>query len=74
MSCRVCVELEQFLNAAREADIPEMLVGLNERALRNRLQQREEKIERQQLLLSKHLKVCSEAESHPSTRNSRYID
>ena len=59
MSCRQCLELEQFLQSAMEPDLPNMLSGLNEKALRNRLQQREEKIDKQRMLLMKHQKACS---------------
>ena len=60
MSCRVCLELEQILKSALGVDTPEVLAGLSEKALRNRAQQREEKIAKQQLHLDKHLKVCSD--------------
>jgi hypothetical protein len=59
MPCRTCRELEQFLRSAEAPDAPKRLDGLTEKSLRNHLQQREENIERQRALLSKHQKTCS---------------
>ena len=59
MSCRTCLELEQFLRAAEEPESPELLVGLTERGLINRALQREEKIKEQRHLVEKHKMFCS---------------
>jgi len=58
MSCRTCLELEQFLRAAEEPDPPELLVGLTERGLINRALQREEKIKEQRHQVEKHKMLC----------------
>ena len=60
MPCRVRRDLEQFLASAEEADSPDLLSGLSERALVNRQLQKEEKISRQKLLLEKHQQACEE--------------
>ena len=60
MSCRNCIELEQFLHSANVPDAPESLVGLTEAALRNRKHQREERIQKLKGDLEKHRKVCTE--------------
>jgi hypothetical protein len=62
MSCRICIELEQFLHAAQVPDAPEALLGLNERGLTNLRLQREERIAMQQLAQDRHRKVCLEPE------------
>jgi hypothetical protein len=60
MPCRVCVELELYVVSAQKPDQPDMLKGLNDRALSNRIRQREEGIQKHQISLEKHRKVCGE--------------
>ena len=64
MSCRTCAELEQFLRSAEAPDFSERLVGLTEKSLRNHVQQRDEKIERQRSLLEKHKATCQADADH----------
>ena len=57
-SCRICVELDQFLHSAQQPDSPQSLVGLSEAAERNRLHQRQERIDRAQNAIERHKNVC----------------
>ena len=41
MNCRVCTELERFVQSAREPDDPKLLAGLSEAGRRNREHQRD---------------------------------
>ena len=56
--CRICVELDQFLHSAQQPDPPQSLVGLSEAAERNRLHQRQERIDRAQSAIERHKNVC----------------
>jgi hypothetical protein len=60
MPCRNCVELQQFLHSAVQPDSPELLVGLSEAAIRNRIKQKKEKIAKLQLDLERHKNSCLE--------------
>jgi len=60
MSCRNCIELDQFLRSALEPDAPEMLIGLSEAAIRNRAQQKQEKISKLRADIERHKASCLE--------------
>jgi hypothetical protein len=65
MSCRVCAELETYLNSARLPDPPSVLVGLTEAGTRNRQHQRQEREQKAEAVLLKHRKICPEAGGIP---------
>ena len=58
MSCRNCLELEQFLHSALEPDAPETLAGLSVAAIRNRTQQKQERITKLRADLERHKATC----------------
>lgn len=60
MICRTCIELESSLQTARQVVPPEILRGLTEAGERNRVQQKNEKVERLEGLLRKHRLTCQE--------------
>ena len=55
MLCRLCTELELFLQTAQQPDASAS--GLTEAGRRNRAQQREEKIQRAKLDIERHQKA-----------------
>jgi len=59
MLCRVCTELEEALAKTQRPDSPERLLGLNEAGLRNRTHQRQERVLKAELDLTKHKITCS---------------
>jgi hypothetical protein len=56
MTCRVCTELERFVQSAHEPDDPKFLAGLNEAGKRNRAHQYAEKLLKVELDLKRHRK------------------
>ena len=56
MTCRVCTELERFVQSALEPDDPKLLVGLSEAGKRNREHQYAERRLKVQLDLKRHRK------------------
>jgi hypothetical protein len=63
MTCRVCKDLERFVQAAREPDDPKFLVGLSEAGKRNREHQYAEKILKAELDLTRHRKSFHSSET-----------
>jgi hypothetical protein len=63
MTCRVCTELERFVQSAREPDDPKLLVGLNEAGKRNRERQYAEKLFKVELDLKRHMKSFHSSET-----------
>ena len=61
MTCRICTELERFVQSAREPDDPKFLAGLSEAGRRNREHQNAEKLLKVELDLKRHRKSF-----HPS--------
>lgn len=59
MPCRICTELERFLQSAQQPDAPDLLLGLTEAGKRNRDHQNKEKILKAQMNLAKHKKNCT---------------
>jgi hypothetical protein len=66
MTCKICVQLEEAVAAARRPDEPEMLLGLREAALRNYQRQKEERQLKTALDLEKHQRSCRERADSPS--------
>ena len=60
MACRICMEMERSLQTAQQPDAPEQLLGLTAAGMRNRAHQREERLSKMAVDLSKHKKVCQE--------------
>ena len=60
MSCRVCVLLQESVEAAQRPDTPAVLLGLTEAGLRNRAHQMEERQVKAELELEKHRRYCRE--------------
>ena len=60
MACRVCVQLEEAIKAARGPDAPDLLLGLTEAGLRNRARQKVERQVKAELDLERHRRHCRE--------------
>ncbi len=58
MGCRICIELEQFLQSAQRPESPDLLAGLSEAGKRNRIHQRQEKILKTEADIGRHKKSC----------------
>lgn len=58
MICRIGKELESSLHSAEEPDSPARKIGLTEAGERNRVQQKQERVERVRTLLLKHRAIC----------------
>jgi hypothetical protein len=63
MTCRVCTELERFVQSAREPDDSKLLAGLNEAGKRNRERQYAEKLLKVELDLKRHRKSFHSSET-----------
>ena len=59
--CRLCLQLQEAVESARQSGSPDLLLGLTEAGKRNRLHQREEKLARAELALEKHNKAHQNA-------------
>ena len=59
MPCMICIRLEQAAAAALRLDAPDVLLGLNEAALRNRARQKEEQTLKAKSDLEKHQRSCA---------------
>ena len=57
-TCRICTELHQFIDSAKEEAAPHLALGLTEAGLRNREHQRKEKILKSEADLARHLRAC----------------
>lgn len=59
MACRVCMELEEALAKTQRPDLPERLLGLTEAGMRNRTHQKQERVLKAEIDLTKHKIACS---------------
>ena len=66
MVCRVCAQLEEALARSQKADSDEILSGLTEAGLRNRVLQKQESIKKAELNLEKHRQSCPHREDRPA--------
>jgi hypothetical protein len=58
MLCRICAQLEEALAKSQQPDSPDILSGLNEAGIRNRILQKQEKARKAELDLEKHRHSC----------------
>jgi hypothetical protein len=57
----MCVEFQQYLCSAEQAESPKFLAGLTEIGKRVRVHQRQERLRKAQADLQRHQNVCPEA-------------
>jgi hypothetical protein len=58
MQCKICTQLEEAAAASVRPDPPNILLGLNEPAIRNRARQKEERQHKTKTDLEKHQRSC----------------
>ena len=54
MPCKVCIQLEEAVAASVRPDEPNILLGLNESGIRNRVRQKEEQRLKAKMDIEKH--------------------
>jgi len=68
MRCQICEQLEEAVVKALKPDSPELLLGLTEAGIRNRIHQRQERALKTETDRKKHKNACSKRvrESDPA--------
>lgn len=59
-TCKICAQLDEALAQARRPTPPHILEGLGEAGLRNHARQREEREQKAEINLEKHLRGCAQ--------------
>ena len=58
MPCKICIRLEQAAVAAAKPDPPDILLGLTQAGMRNRVLQKEERLLKAETDLENHQRSC----------------